>query len=866
MKRHLRNNRHELSDWEKENLWHAIEAETRGSGRPRRTFRPALGLAAAAALLVVAGAWWIGTSDPQRGFIGQDPGVVVLPPEMKVDQVEDRDPALDLRNTREMEAKSRLQEVLSDSEVAGEPALDLAEEITEVAVGREKSAQPKAETVAESPPAPAARAAALASPPPVRSAAVAPVSGVIRGRVVDRKTGQPLAHASVLIRGTARAAATDSTGQFEFTGLEPGRQVELQVLLLNYAPATSLVSVPGSGAAQLEILLETKIAGKPSGTDVADLEYRRQVERAAAEREARSPEIQQNALDAVEEALGKKAGVVSRAGQLYVRGGRSGEMKMLTDSDVPMPATVPPSYTGPGSVTGGSKPPNGEKFELMYFEHTGVNPFIATEDDSLSTFAVDVDNASWTLARSYLRRGQLPPKEAIRVEEFVNAFDAGWPSTKKEVFRIHSDGAESRFGQGYRLLRIGVVGKTIDEAHRKPANLVFVIDISGSMNRENRLGLVKQSLHVLLDELREGDRVGLVVYGSRGEIRLEPTDIEHRETIERAIDALGPGGSTNAFEGLDLAYAMARRTYEAGKVNRLILCSDGVANNGASTEAEEMLAKIRRSSDEGITLSTIGFGMGNYNDVLMEKLADQGDGNYYYVDEMKEAERVFRENLTGLLQTIAREVKVQVEFDKDLVSRWRLLGYENRDVADRDFRNDAVDAGEVGSGHQVTALYEIKLASRPAQAENRRFVDEDDREMPTARRAPLQLGVVRLRHEAPAHETAHAGEVKEIESPILLESVAGDFAAGSVWLRTQAVVAEFAEILRGSYWAKESRLADLVATADGLAAEMAGDPQVKELAELIRLAADIEAGQEAGDDEQRLPSSVEPLEKEGAHR
>ena len=395
----------------------------------------------------------------------------------------------------------------------------------------------------------------------------------------------------------------------------------------------------------------------------------------------------------------------------------------------------------------------------------------------------------------------------------------------------------------------------MDAEHRKAANLVFVIDISGSMNRENRLGLVKKALHILLDELHEGDRVGIVVYGSNGRILLEPTDIEQRETLEQAIDALGPGGSTNAFEGLDLAYTMARRTYEAGKVNRLILCSDGVANNGASTEAERMLEMIRKSSDEGITLSTIGFGMGNYNDVLMEKLANKGDGNYYYVDELKEAERVFQENLTGLLQTIAREVKIQVEFDQQTVKRWRLLGYENRDVADRDFRNDAVDAGEVGSGHQVTALYEIKLGELPVQVANL-ALDIDD----AGRRTPVRLGTVRVRHEAPAHDTARAGQVLEIETPILLGSLNGDFATGSIWLRTQAVVAEFAEILRGSYWAKESRLADLVLIADGLATEMPGDEQVKELAELIRLAADIE------EDVDEPSDQPVPMEKESGKR
>jgi Ca-activated chloride channel family protein len=479
-----------------------------------------------------------------------------------------------------------------------------------------------------------------------------------------------------------------------------------------------------------------------------------------------------------------------------------------------------------GSVTGGTTPPNGESAELMYFEHTGVNPFVATEEDALSTFAVDVDDASWAVARNYLEHDDLPPAAAVRVEEFVNAFDPGWPGHAGDDLRVHVAGAPSRFGRGYELLRIGITGRDLPKEARRAANLVFVVDVSGSMGRENRLGAVRHCLTMLLDELQEGDRVGIVVYGSRGEVRLQPTDIERRGTIQAAIDGLVPNGSTNAYEGLKLAYEMARTHYEADKINRLILCSDGVANNGATTVAEEMLALVRRSSDEGISLSTIGFGMGNYNDVLMEKLADKGDGNYAYVDRREEAERVFRENLTGMLETVAREAKVQVEFDGRYVSRWRLLGYENRDVADRDFRNDAVDAGEIGAGHRVTALYEIKLTDEGRGTEH-------------------DLGVVRLRWEAPRHDVKRAGEVTEIAAPIPRAAFFDRFGDAAPRLRLQATVAEFAEILRGSYWAKDSTYEDVLAVVEGLAATEAGDGDAAEVARLVRAAARLQAAKEA---------------------
>ncbi len=233
----------------------------------------------------------------------------------------------------------------------------------------------------------------------------------------------------------------------------------------------------------------------------------------------------------------------------------------------------------------------------MYFSHEGVNPFVATEDDALSTFAVDVDNGSWTLCRNYLERGALPPPDAVRVEEFVNAFDPGYRAQSDKTLVIHADGAPSRFGQGYQLLRVGLAGMVIDASERKPADLVFVVDVSGSMERENRLGAVRWALTMLLDQLQEGDRVGLVVYGSHGEVRLEPTGIEQREKIKAAIAGLRPAGSTNCYEGLKLAYAMARRTYEAGRINRLILCSDGVANNGATHQGRgdpEAGARVHR--------------------------------------------------------------------------------------------------------------------------------------------------------------------------------------------------------------------------------------------------------------------------------
>jgi len=688
-----------------------------------------------------------------------------------------------------------------------------------------------------------------ATPRPVvgQPAAAADRRGIITGRVVDQSDGTPVAFANVMLVGTTRGTTTDSAGVFRFEKLEPGRRHELQVVMLGYAPLDVAVDLPGDGRAEVACGLEPVVVAALQPFDVTGEQYMVEIQSAVTEHKVNGETFEKYAIKSVEDALSKQAGVVYRAGEQDVRGGRPGEVSRTIDGSASAPAPASEAVTQslsaaspppPGSVTGGATPPNGEKFELMYFEHAGVNPFVATDEDALSTFALDVDNASFSLARSYLDRGELPPPGAIRVEEFVNALDAGWSSHDSETFRIGLDGGPSRFGEGYHLLRVGIVGRSVEDGRRKPANLVFVIDVSGSMNRESRLGSVKRGLRTLVDELGEGDRVGIVVYGSHGEVLLPLTDISHRSTIIGVIDGLQPNGSTNAVEGLTLAYDLARRGYDAGIINRLVLCSDGVANTGNATNAEGILALARRGSDDGITLSTVGFGMGNYNDVLMEKLADQGDGNYFYVDGPREAERVFRENLTGMLQTIATQAKVQVEFDPRRVTRWRLLGYENRDVADRDFRNDAVDAGEVGAGHQVTALYELKLV-----AAGQRYADEDES---SASVRNGSIGTVHLRWEAPEHDTRHAGRVTEIERPIDAALFAAPEREGSPHRRAQALAAEFAEILRGSYWAKESRVSSLVPLADELASGLRHDQAVQDLARMIRKAADLQANKDSG--------------------
>ena len=469
-----------------------------------------------------------------------------------------------------------------------------------------------------------------------------------------------------------------------------------------------------------------------------------------------------------------------------------------------------PAFRMPAPSTGGTTEPNDAPYGDMFFRPYGTNPFVDTEDDALSTFGLDVDTGSFTLARSYLDRGHLPPPEAIRVEEFVNYFDYGDPAPRRGEFTLIAEGAPSPFAAGprYQLVRFGIKAREIRSERRQPATLIFVVDTSGSMGRENRLGLVKQSLHLLLDQLNRDDRIGLVIYGSRGDVLLEPTT--SREAIRRAIDRLVPNGSTNAEEGLDLAYGLARRYYREGDINRLILCSDGVANVGR-TGPESILNRIRREADEGIELTTVGFGMGNYNDALMEQLADQGDGSYAYVDTLDEARRIFVEKLTGTLQTIASDAKVQVEFNPEAVSRYRLIGYENRDIADERFRDDTVDAGEIGAGHAVTALYEIKLHEG------------------VSRRA--RLATLRLRYRSKATD-----QIVETAMDLSRRNLSESWEGSATSVQLSSLAAEFAEILKGSYWAKDSDLDELYRRLRPLADELVRDEETQDLLYLVERA------------------------------
>jgi Ca-activated chloride channel family protein len=400
----------------------------------------------------------------------------------------------------------------------------------------------------------------------------------------------------------------------------------------------------------------------------------------------------------------------------------------------------------------------------------------------------------------------------VRVEEFVNYFEQGYPTPPEVAFGIYADGAPSPFEyNGTHLLRIGVQGYEVPEWQRKPVVLTFVIDVSGSMDLENRLGLVKQSLELLVERLTAEDTVSIVVYGSQARLVLNPTSGSDHNQILNAIYSLKPEGSTNAEAGLRMGYELAMQAYRPGSTNRVILCSDGVANVG-QTGPDAILNEIRGYVSEGVYLTTVGFGMGNFNDVLMEQLADDGNGSYAYVDTLDEAEKLFVDDLTSTLQVIARDAKVQVDFNPEVVARYRLIGYENRAVADQDFRNDYVDAGEIGAGHSATAIYAVQF--NPG--------------------AQGRIATVQLRWEDP-----DTYEVHEINGNFNTWDLDGSFNATEPRYQLAILAAYYAEALRHSPWTADVSFEQLYSLAAPLMHTLEQDAEVVEFVDLVGRAARI---------------------------
>jgi Ca-activated chloride channel homolog len=577
-------------------------------------------------------------------------------------------------------------------------------------------------------------------------------SGSIAGRAVDR-TG-PIPGTTVTLfasDGTQRGTGTaDANGSFQFVHLGAG-SYSVRFDLAGFNVAVIRASVRNG--------VETRVDGMMS----------------------------QAASEQITVTAAAPASVLNGA-SVSMDAGWQG--KASRSQPPPPPVSVPAGVVGgvvggvAGGIVGGTYAQH-DVIATAEYAHVQEHDFVETKSAATTTFSIDVDRASYANVRRFLTNGMMPPLDAVRVEEMINYFHYAYPQPAgSDPFSITTEVAGCPWNPAHRLARIGIQGRNLEEWRMAPNNLVFLLDVSGSMSPPARLPLIKSAFRLLVDRLRAEDSVAIVVYAGAAGVVLPPTSGADKATILAALDRLQSGGSTAGAEGIELAYNLATTTFKTGGNNRVILATDGDFNVGPfSLGALQQLIESRRKS--GVFLSTIGVGDDNYRDSVLELLADKGNGNYNYLDNPKEAEKVFRSELTGTLVAIAKDVKVQLEFDPSRVASYRQIGYENRALANRDFEDDTKDAGELGAGHSVTALYEI---------------------VPAAGAANGAIATVKLRYKQPN------GEQSQLLTATMLDSGTSAYAA-SADMQFAAAIAELGMLLRNSAHKGTASYADVAALA-----------------------------------------------------
>ena len=449
-----------------------------------------------------------------------------------------------------------------------------------------------------------------------------------------------------------------------------------------------------------------------------------------------------------------------------------------------MPAPVPPPYRIAS-----------EPLDRENYAHLDNNRVLRVTEQPVSTFSIDVDTGSYANIRRMLNEGRLPVQDAVRIEEMLHYFDYDYPlpDSTNTPFTVTTEVGPSPWSKGRHLLRIGIKGYDVDPAKLPASNLVFLIDVSGSMRPENKLGLLKKSLKLLSKRLRAEDRISIIVYAGASGVVLEPTPGNEQFKIIHALDNLQAGGSTNGASGIRLAYQLAEQALIPGGINRILLATDGDFNVG-TVNFEALIDLVEEKRKTGIALTTLGFGTGNTNDHLMEQLADAANGHYAYIDTLNEAQKALVDEMASTLQTIAKDTKIQIEFNPNVVSEYRLIGYENRVLNREDFNNDKVDAGDIGAGHTVTALYEIVLAtSQHQQMDALRYNDQHsqpDVNHPAVNQK--ELAFLRLRYKKPDESVSQL-----IEQPIYINDIKNEVADTSIDFRFAASVAAFGQLLKG---------------------------------------------------------------------
>jgi Ca-activated chloride channel homolog len=604
---------------------------------------------------------------------------------------------------------------------------------------------------------------------------------IITGKITD-ETGNPVSFASVNIKGAKMGASADANGEYKLSAPES---------------ATTLIFV-AAGFIQQEVNINTRtiinVVLKKSAKELNEVVV---VSAYGSKRKSASVGCASSVL------AGKVSGV-----------------------QIGISSNSTPTYFYNND--------NDEESNTEAYSNIVENGFKNVTDHPVSTFSIDVDAASYSNVRRFLNQGQLPPAGAVRTEEMINYFKYQYPQpSNSNPFSFNTEMSDCPWNKQHRLLLVGLQGKTMPTENLPASNLVFLIDVSGSMAEENKLPLVKTSLKLLTDQLREKDKISIVVYAGNAGLVLPTTSGSEKDKIKKAIDALESGGSTAGGAGIQLAYKTAQENFVKDGNNRVILCTDGDFNVGVSSD-DDMVRLVEKEKNNGVFLTALGYGMGNYKDSKMQQMADKGNGNNFYIDNISEAKKVLVNEFGGTLFTIAKDVKLQLEFNPAKVAGYRLIGYENRLLNKEDFNNDKKDAGELGSGHTVTALYEIIPAGAESdfleEAEPLKYEATNDKEMGNTKFSN-ELLTIKFRYKAPSKDKSEL-----INYTVKDDNIA--FAKTSDNFRFAAAVANFAMLLRNSEYKGNSSYTKVLNMANAaIGADVEG--YRKECIELIKTAETI---------------------------
>ncbi|MEN0050610.1 MAG: von Willebrand factor type A domain-containing protein [Bacteroidota bacterium] len=574
----------------------------------------------------------------------------------------------------------------------------------------------------------------------------------ITGKITD-ESNQPLIGASVFERGTSNGTVTDVDGKFS--------------LMVKDSAATLVINYTGFESQEIKLKkkqnnLDIKLSAGVQLDEIVVIGYGKQKKKnSTAARSRTSPKR-------------RKSQAAKKRENISVRGSRSATAHMKTNTTTPQTRSIEPTH-------------NTEDYDQI-----NENRFYQVQNEPQSTFSIDVDAASYSNMRRFLNNGQLPPKDAVRIEEMINYFDYDYPTPKSDQpFEVITEVSDCPWASEHRLLHIGLQGQKIDMEDLPPSNIVFLIDVSGSMSYENKLPLLKSSFELLVNELRPEDRVAIVTYAGSSGLVLPSTKGNEKDKMLQAINNLRSGGGTAGARGIKLAYQIAQENFLKDGNNRVILATDGDFNIGQSSDAE-LVELIEEKRESGVFLTVLGYGMGNYKDNKMQKLANKGNGNHAYIDNLMEANKVLVSEFGGTMFTIAKDVKIQIEFNPNKVAGYRLIGYENRLLDNEDFEDDTKDAGELGAGHTVTALYEIIPTSIKSEyLKGKSQLKYQETTVKESSKDATEIATVALRYKAPKGTTSKLIEQKVKDSNNALANTSNNF-------RFSIAVAEFGMLLRDS--------------------------------------------------------------------